>query len=252
VGEPPSIGSSITPRPTVGAAIPVYDGAAYLGDALRSVLGQSVPVADVVVVDDGSSDASAAVAAAFGPPVRVIRRPHLGVGPARSRAVEAVGGDVIVLLDADDLLTETSVASRLRVLEQRPEVDLVFGHVRSFAEVGPDGPLALDESRPAHVAGSMLVRRLAYERVGGFRDGLRAEGLDWLLRAHELDLVHATVAEQVLWRRVHGANSSLGERSPLQEFPRLLKESLDRRRAAGPGQPSRRDRLADDRQPQHR
>lgn len=236
MGEPHSVSLPVSGRPTVGAAIPVYDGAAYLGDTLRSVLAQSVPVADVVVVDDGSSDASAAVAAAFGPPVRVIRQPHLGVGTARSRAVEAVRGDAIVLLDADDLLTEASVASRLRVLEERPEVDLVFGHVRTFGEVGPDGPFALDESRPAHVAGSMLVRRLAYERVGGFRDGLGAEGLDWLLRAHELDLIHATVAEQVLWRRVHGANSSLGDRRPLQEFPRLLKESLDRRRAAGQGQ----------------
>ena len=225
---------------TVGAAIPVCNGAAYLGDTLRSVLGQSVSLADVVIVDDGSSDGSAAVASAFGPPVHVIRQPHLGVGPARSRAVETVRGDVIVLLDADDLLTEVSIASRLRVLEQRPEVDLVFGYVRTFAEIGPNGPIALDESRPAHLAASMLVRRLAYERVGGFRAGVRAEGLDWLLRAHELDLIHATVAEHVLWRRVHGANSSLGEQRPLQEFPRLLKESLDRRRAARRGQTSRR------------
>lgn len=220
-------------RPTVGAAIPVYNTAAHLGDALRSVLAQCELLADVVVVDDGSSDETGAVAAAFGPPVRVVRQPHLGVGPARSRAVEAVQADVIVLLDADDLLTEASVRSRLRVLEERPEVDLVFGHVRTFAEVGAEGPIALDGPRPAHVPGSMLVRRLAYERVGGFRPALRAEGLDWLLRARELGLIEATVAEQVLWRRVHARNSSLGEHRPLQEFPRLLKASLDRRRAAG-------------------
>jgi hypothetical protein len=119
------------------------------------------------------------------------------------------------------------------VLEERPEVDLVFGHLRTFAETGKEGPIPLDGPRPAHVPGSMLMRRLAYERVGGFRVGLRAEGLDWLLRARELGLIHATVTEQVLWRRVHAGNSSLGEHRPLQEFPRLLKASLDRRRAAG-------------------
>lgn len=227
-----SVTSIVSGRPTAGVAIPVYNGAAYLGDTLRSVLAQSDRVADVVVVDDGSSDGSGAVAAAFGPLVRVFHQPHLGVGPARSRAVEAVRGDAIVLLDADDLLTEASVASRLRVLEERPEVDLVFGHLRTFAEVGADGPIGLDGLRSAHVTGSMLVRRLAYGRVGAFRAGLRAEGLDWLLRARELGLIEATVAEQVLWRRVHAANSSLGERRPLQEFPRLLKASLDRRRAA--------------------
>jgi glycosyltransferase involved in cell wall biosynthesis len=223
--------SAMSGRPTVGAAIPVYNGAAFVGDALHSVLLQSEPVVDVVVVDDGSSDGCAGIASAFGPLVRVVRQPHLGVGPARSRAIEAVRGDVIVLLDADDLLTEAGVASRLRVLEDRPEVDLVFGHVRTFTEVGADGPIALDDPRPAHVTGAMLLRRVAYERVGGFQAGLRAEGLDWLLRARELGLIDATVAEQVLWRRLHAANSSLGERRPLQEFPRLLKASRDRRRA---------------------
>ncbi len=223
--------------PTVGVAIPAYNAAAYLAAALRSVLAQSMPVDDVVVVDDGSSDDSEALAAAFGPLVRVVCQPHLGVGAARSRAVEAVRGELIVLLDADDLLTERSVASRVGVMQARREVDLVFGQVRSFGAIDAAGPLGIDESQSARVAGSMLVRRAAYERVGGFRPGVRAEGLDWLLRAQELGLVSATVDEQVLWRRVHGANSSSGERRPVDEFPRLLKASLDRRRAAGSDQP---------------
>jgi GT2 family glycosyltransferase len=219
---------------TVGVAIPAHNAATHLGDALRSVLGQSVPVEDVVVVDDGSSDDTGCVATTFGPLVRVIRQTHLGVGSARSRAVEAVRGDIIVLLDADDLLTESSVECRLRVLRTRPQLDLVFGHVRRFAAVGPGGPVGLDASRPAPVAGSMLVRRAAYERVGGFRTGVRAEGLDWLLRARELGLTSVTVPEQVLWRRVHATNSSRGKHPPVHEFPRLLKASLDRRRLASP------------------
>jgi GT2 family glycosyltransferase len=80
----------------------------------------------------------------------------------------------------------------------------------------------------------MLVRRAAYERVGGFRTGVRAEGLDWLLRARELGLTSVTVPEQVLWRRVHATNSSRGTHPPVHEFPRLLKASLDRRRLASP------------------
>jgi hypothetical protein len=70
----------------------------------------------------------------------------------------------------------------------------------------------------------MLVRRSAYERVGPFRSGLRvAEGLDWLLRAHELGLREATAAEQVQWRRIHVANNSLTQGDAIQEFPRTLK-----------------------------
>jgi glycosyltransferase involved in cell wall biosynthesis len=216
---------------SVGVAIPVYNGEPYVGDALRSVIAQSYPVSDVVVVDDGSEDDSASVAAAVGPPVRVVRIAHAGIGAARSHAVSLLGSDVIVLIDADDLLADDGVASRMRVLEEHPEVDIVFGQVRNFAELLEERPLPLDQPRAAHVVGGLMVRRRAFERVGPFAPGLRvADGLDWLLRARELGLIEVTVADQVLWRRVHKANNSLAQRRSIGEFPKVLKQSLDRRR----------------------
>ena len=147
----------------------------------------------------------------------------LGVGPARSRAVEAVRGDVIVLLDADDLLlTEASVASRLRVLEDRPEVDLVFGHVRTFtAEVAAD---RTDRPRRSasgsRATGSMLLRRVAYERVG------RVPGRAARRRASTRCFAPANSAcstrrlpEQVLWRRLHAADSSARRAPPSTGVP---------------------------------
>jgi len=221
-------------RGTVGAALPVYNGERFVAAALRSVLAQSHRVDDVVVVDDGSDDASAAAAREVGPPVRVVRRAHAGVGAARTEAMSLVRGEFVVLLDADDLLTPCSVEARLRVLLERPEVDIVYGQIRCFTRCVDGRPLALDQPRPAHTPGAMLIRRSAFERVGPFTPGLRvSEGLDWLLRAHELGLVEATVDVQVQWRRVHGANNSLTQRRSLDEFPRALKESLDRRRARG-------------------
>lgn len=219
---------------SVGVAVPVYNGERFLAATLRSVLAQTYPVSDVLVLDDGSEDASAAIAREIGSPVRVVRLPHVGVGPARSQAIGLVSGDCVVPLDADDLLTANSLEVRMDVLRRRPEVDVVFGHVRSFARCIEDEPVALDQSRPAHVPDAMLIRRAAYERVGPFAAGLRvAECLDWLLRAREIGLGEATVEAQVLWRRVHGANNSLSGRGSLHEFPRALKASLDRRRAAG-------------------
>ena len=219
---------------TVGAAVPVYNGERFVAAALTSVLAQSYPVVEVVVVDDGSDDLSGAVAAQFGPPIRVVRQPHAGIGAARGHAVSLVGADVVVLLDADDLLTPRSVQARVELLHARPQIDIVYGQIRSFREHAGGQPLALDEPRPAHTVGAMLIRRGAFERVGPFARGLHvAEGLDWLLRAHELGLREATVDEQVQWRRVHPANNSLLHRQAMAEFPRALKASLDRRRARG-------------------
>jgi glycosyltransferase involved in cell wall biosynthesis len=222
----------MTDRPEVGVALPVYNGARYLAAALSSVLAQSYPVSDVVVVDDGSDDASRGVALDIGPPVHVVSQPHRGVGVARSRAVSLVRGEFVVLFDADDLLTRHSVECRMQLICSRPDIDIVYGQIRCFTECVDGRPVPLDEPRPAHVPGAMLVRRAAFERVGPFAAGLRiAEGLDWLLRAHEVGLREATVEEQVQWRRVHGANNSLTGRDSLQEMPRALKASLDRRRA---------------------
>ena len=214
--------------------MPVYNGERFLDATLHSVLAQSYPVGDVLVLDDGSDDLSGAVARGIGPPIRVVRRPHGGIGAARSHAMKLVRGDFLLPLDADDLLTPGSIEARIQVLLARPEIDVVYGHVRSFAACLEGRPLALDEPRPAHVPDAMLIRRVAFERVGPFAVGLRvAETLDWLLRAHELGLGEATVPEQVLWRRVHGANNSLMQRSSMYEYPRALKASLDRRRVSG-------------------
>ena len=217
----------------VSIAIPAYNAERFIGEALASVFAQSYPVAEVVVVDDGSSDATADVAAAD-PRVRVLRQPNAGIGITRSRAVAATRGELIVTLDADDLLTPGSIECRVRALEADPGLAIAFGHVRHFTESADGAPVALDQAQPSPVIGGMLIRRAAYERVGPFASGLQvAEALDWLLRAREQGLREVTVQDQVLWRRVHGANNSSVNRASLSEFPRALKASLDRRRARG-------------------
>jgi glycosyltransferase involved in cell wall biosynthesis len=219
---------------SVAVAIPMYNAERFIGEAVASVLAQSCPVGDVVVVDDGSDDASAEVARAAGPRVRVLRQANSGIGVTRSRAVAAARGELIVLLDADDLLTPDSIACRVRALRTDPRLDIAFGHVRHFGEYVDESPSALDAPQPAHVLSGMLIRRTAYERVGPFASGLRvAEALDWMLRARERGLREVTVSDLVMWRRVHGANNSIVNRASLGEFPRALKASLDRRRARG-------------------
>ncbi len=220
-------------EPTVGVVIPAWNAERWLGEALESVLAQVHPPIDIVVVDDGSSDRSAAIGESYGPPVRVMRQENAGIGAARNSGVELVEGELVTFLDADDLLTPTSLACRVEVLMRRPEIDIVFGHVRRFSERLDGRPVALNEAQPGHVPAIMLVRRAALERVGPFlTDTHVAEGLDWLLRAREQSLRELTLPDQVLWRRVHGENNSLRNRAEIGEFAHVLKASLNRRRAA--------------------
>jgi glycosyltransferase involved in cell wall biosynthesis len=216
--------------PSIAVAIPAYNAERFLADALASILAQTRPVDEIVVVDDGSSDRTAEVAAAHG--ARVLRQPNAGIGATRSRAVAATRTDLVVLLDADDLLTPNSIECRIRELEADPELEMLFGHVRHFAELADGSPVALDQPQAGRVIGGLLIRRAAYDRVGPFASGLRvAEALDWMLRAGEQAVRELTVPDQVLWRRVHGANNSIANRDSLGEFTRALKASLDRRRA---------------------
>ncbi len=218
-------------RASVGATIPAYNAERWLADAIGSLLAQTVPPQDILVLDDGSTDATAAVAAGFGDPVRVFSQPNMGIGAARNRAVELVRGQIVAFLDADDLYTPSSIAIRLDVLAKRLHVGMVFGHERRFTEIRDGEPVPLSPSRPSPLPGSMLVRREVLERVGPFPTDARvAEGLDWLLRARELSIESVTVEEQALWRRVHGANNSVRHRDSLGEFAHTLKASLDRRR----------------------
>jgi glycosyltransferase involved in cell wall biosynthesis len=227
------------PEPTVTAAIPVRNGAAYLDEAIESVLAQSRPCEQVVVVDNGSSDASAEIAAGFGPPVEVVSEPRAGIGPARNAAVGAARGDFLAFLDADDLWEPGKTELQLAAFAARPDLQLVFGHMLQFAspDLGADAAAALrlpGEPQPGLHVCAMLARREAVEAIGPWPEEVRvSDGLSFLLRARELDLAHSMLAETVTLRRVHGANHSFRNRGERAEFARHLKRSLDRRRGVG-------------------
>jgi glycosyltransferase involved in cell wall biosynthesis len=225
-------------EPAVTAAIPVHNGEAYLAQAIESVLGQGRACEQVIVVDNDSTDRSAEIALGFGSAVEVVFEPRRGIGPARNAALRAARGDYVAFLDADDLWDEAKTGLQLAAFEADPELQLVFGQVRQF--VSPD--LGAEEARglsvpadpqPGLYIGAMLASRTAIETVGAWPEEVRvSDGLTFLLRARELGLKQAMLAETVTLRRVHGGNHSLLNRGERTEFARLLKRSLDRRRGS--------------------
>jgi glycosyltransferase involved in cell wall biosynthesis len=203
--------------------IPVRDGEAYLGEAIASVLAQSPPH-EVIVVDDGSIDASAEVARSFGGPVRCLVQPPLGIATAVNRGLHAASGGLLASLDADDLWTRDKLAVQLDLL--RPGLDAVFGHLANFDEAGPAGP-----AMPGYSRGTMLIRREAFDRVGPFADWRLGEFVEWYARAVDAGLETLLHPDIVLLRRVHAANLGVRLRDERDEYARVLKSVLDRRRA---------------------
>ena len=226
-------------EPRVSVVVPAYNSERYLGEALRSVLSQTRAPSELIMVDDGSSDGTASVARSFGDDVRYVRQPNGGIGSARNRGVELASGEHIAFLDADDLWEPGKLQRQLAALEEGPQLDMVFGHVRQF--VSPELPAEVkarlrcpEGSQPGYSAGAMLARRATLERVGPFATDLHVgEFIDWMARARELGLRELMLDEVVLVRRLHDTNQGVRHRDHMGDFAHVLKASLDRRRAGG-------------------
>ena len=107
-------------EPVITAAIPVRDGEAYLAEAIESVLAQSRPCEQLIVVDNGSTDRSAEIAPGYGPAVELVEEPRAGIGAARNAALRAARGESVAFLDADDLWEPEKTALQLAAFEADP------------------------------------------------------------------------------------------------------------------------------------
>ncbi|MGV9011021.1 MAG: glycosyltransferase family 2 protein [Flavobacteriales bacterium] len=110
--------------------MPAYNAETYIAEAVRSVLGQSHTNWELVVVDDGSTDGTAKILSTFEDPrIRVLHQVNKGIGSARNLALDHVKGELLAFLDADDILPADSLLARVKLLHDRPEVDIADGRM---------------------------------------------------------------------------------------------------------------------------
>lgn len=126
----------MTVTPTVSVVIPCYNAAPFLRETLDSVLKQTCPALEVIVVDDGSTDDSGAIACLYGPPVRVIRQENQGESVARNRGMDEAQGEWVALLDADDRWLPHKLERQLAALrEGADDVVCVYSDLILFGSV---------------------------------------------------------------------------------------------------------------------
>jgi glycosyltransferase involved in cell wall biosynthesis len=203
----------------VSLIIPCYNQAYYLSEAIESALAQSYPYFEIIVVDDGSLDNTAEVAARY-PGVCCIRQDNQGLAAARNTGLRESRGEYLVFLDADDRLLPGALEAGLHCLIAHPECAFVSGHYRYIKEDGsfliehPQEKIEGDHYR-AFLRGNyvgmhatVIYRRAALEQVGGFNTSLPAcEDYDLYLRLAKqfpISRHHEVVAEY----RQHGSNMS--------------------------------------------
>jgi glycosyltransferase involved in cell wall biosynthesis len=231
----------VSTRPTVSVVIPAFEAERYVGAAIESVLAQGYEPLEIVVVDDGSTDGTAAAVARYGDRVHHHAQEHAGIGAARNRGVALARGDLIAFLDADDLWAPNKLARQTAALAADPALDLVFGHVLQFvsAELDPADAAKVrcpTEAAPGHLPGTLLARREAFACVGTFATDCRVgEFVDWCARARERGLTERMLPETVLLRRIHTTNQGIRARDAQTDYVRIAKAALDRRRRAAGG-----------------
>jgi glycosyltransferase involved in cell wall biosynthesis len=191
--------------------IPAYNAERFLAEALESVFAQTAPVAEVIVVDDGSTDATPEIASAY-PAVRLLRRPHAGVSEARNAGVSESSGDFIAFLDADDIWLPERLERQMELAAGDPAAGVIMARQTYRFEGTPPawfrGPTD-GRSEAGYVPSNWLMRRATWERVGPFKAGMtHSEDTDWLSRASDLGVRVATVEEVLVIHRIHDRNAS--------------------------------------------
>ena len=223
--------------PSVSVVIPVYNGELFLWEALESVAWQTRPADEIIAVDDGSTDGSVAVMRCFRG-VTCIVQTNAGVSAARNTGIARARGEIIALLDADDIWTPDKLERQVAALVASPGDGYSLGHHREFAEPGFDvsfftRPETFGQAAPSPIPSSWVVWQETFARVGAFDPEFSlSEDAEWLLRAKDKDVSVAWVHDVLLLRRLHGANLTGNVEQSRIALLKALRASVERRRVA--------------------
>lgn len=222
--------------PLVSVIVPAYNAERYIQASIESILGQTYPALEVVVVDDGSQDRTADLIKSYAPRVKYVHQPNSGSCAApRNTGLGHVRGDFITFFDADDIMVPDKIERQVRALLEYPDAVASICNYRNFtgeqyqpghfstcrklqreALRGSAGPVLIDGRTCRAIlieenfscAGSPVVRAACLREVGGFDETLKAsEDFHFIYR---VALRGAVVVDSAIGydRRLHGANMS--------------------------------------------
>lgn len=211
--------------PSITVAIPAYQAERFIAETLESILAQTHPPDEVIVVDDGSTDGTARELDRFAGRIRVLRRPNGGCAAAFNTAFREAGCDFVAECGADDIWEPHKLERQLAALTAHPEVDIAFSAARVFGNREGRWGMPLAENLSAGIMdphrfgrtmyrsnpvcpSTLLIRRALYERLGPFAEDIATEDYEYWMRSLRGGVVFYYDPAMLVRYRRHEANAS--------------------------------------------
>jgi glycosyltransferase involved in cell wall biosynthesis len=220
----------------VSVVLPVRNGATHFAETLASVLAQTVPAHEILVVDGGSTDATREIAAAF-PGVRLLDQRGPNLSSAYNTALAELTGDLVAFQSHDDLWSPAKTERQIEHLRARPGLDFSLVSTEVFVGAGDSAPPgarleALGGPRRVRVLEAMLLRRSIVDRNGPFREELAPlADTEWIARLATLGARSEYLDDCLLRKRLHSGSTQ--HAAGPGRLLRNLKAAIDGRRRGG-------------------
>lgn len=224
---------------SVSVVVPVLNGSHLIGEALDSVVRQSVMPSEIIVVDGGSVDDSRHVVESFSqrsgvPSISFWVHEQPGAACKRNAGVGLSKGDYLAFLDADDIWPDDRIEKLILPFVRDPTLDCVTGCVQQFQTITNQNlsDRVLGAPVATRLPSAALIKRLSFERVGPFDASLRrGETIEWWSRAMDAGWKTRPIEEVVLLRRVHDRNLGRTQSDTGKEYLSMLHRVMQRRRS---------------------
>lgn len=219
----------------ISVIIPAFNAANTLQECIQSVISQSFKPREIIFINDGSSDASLAIAQGF-QHLKVINQVNQGVASAMNQGLKLAKSEFFAFIDADDIWVSDSLEIQMKALTRDPHADGVVSWMKEFICPSLSAP-DMERFKPrniqqAWVSGATLVHRRIYDQIGGLNSQLRIGAwIDWIDRARLSGFAFTTHEQVLLMRRLHPNSLSVQYgKSPKEGMMDVVRLALERRR----------------------
>ncbi len=221
----------------ISVIIPVYNGQSYLSEAVSSVLNQSFTPYEIIIVDDGSIDNTKQICEDLNKKIKYIYQENAGAAAARNNGINHATGNYLAFLDADDLWTVNRLQDGIAHMMLSETDEMVFGLIEEFYSPETDDLFrskykCSDQAIKGIHPGTLLMKKSTFLDVGLFSSKyVTGEFIDWYGRAQDKQLTASIIQATHMHRRIHPANHGIIEKASTEDYAKIIRDMLLRKRA---------------------